>query len=155
MHVVLIVYPRIKKVSYLILQVPFRLVVLQMKLGMDARYLCYCDLPGIGGTLVATETNKLSMFIMESEELMLEVGVKEVGSPWEPKAVCSDDRGRLYVADHDNNRIIVLAAASGSILQEFKHEQLEKPQDICWHEGSKSIIVGTKDRKISVFHIEF
>ena len=136
-------------------QIPFRLVVLQMKLDMDGRYLCYYDLPGIGATLAATDNSKLAMFIMDSEELMNEVGVKELGTHWEPKALCSDERGRLYVADQENNSIIVMSAQSGAVLQQYKLEGLEKPQDICWHEGSKSIIVGTHDHKIGVFHIEF
>ncbi len=45
--------------------------------------------------------------------------VKVAGAGWEPRGVCSDNRGRLYVADSSeyNKRIIVLSAASGSVLQ--------------------------------------
>ncbi len=111
-----------------ITQIPFRVVVPEMKLGMEARYLCYCELPRVGGALAVTDGAsgyKLSMFSLNSGLLLWSVGgedvrvqrVKVAGVEWWPKGVCSDNRGRLYLADYYNNRIIVLSAASGLVLQ--------------------------------------
>ena len=113
-----------------ITQIPFRLVVPQVKLATEAYHLCYSDLPGVGGALAVTDARygfKLSMFGLDNGELLWSVGGKEesgwsvkvAGAEWDPWGVCSDSRGRLYVSDgkYGNNRIIVLSAASGSVLQ--------------------------------------
>ncbi len=113
-----------------ITQIPFRVVVPEMKLGMWAVNLCYCELPGVGGALAVTDgwaENKLCMFSLDRGGSLWSVGgkdevgqwVKVAGAEWSPWGVCSDNRGRLYVADcqRGNNRIIVLSAASGSVLQ--------------------------------------
>ncbi len=44
-------------------------------------------------------------------------GVKVAGAGWDPRGVCTDNRGHLYVADWGNHCVIVLSAASGSVLQ--------------------------------------
>ncbi len=112
-----------------ITQIPFRVVVQEMKLGMMACHLCYCELPGVGGALAVAGNIQLSMFSMVSGECLWSIGgkdeswdekgllVKVAGAEWSPYAVCSDNRGRLYVADYDNTRIVVVSAASGSVLQ--------------------------------------
>ncbi len=111
-----------------ITQIPFRVVVPQMELGTRAWHMCYCELPGVGAALAVTsglQECKLSMFSLDSGELLWSVGGKDkrwlqvnvAGTEWVPKGVCGDNRGRLYVADYDNHRIIVLSAASGSVLQ--------------------------------------
>ena len=117
-----------------ITQIPFRLVVAEMKLGMRANHLCYCDLPGVDDALavadgsITSDRNKLSMFSLKSGGLLWSVGnknergqsVKVVGAvEWRPEGVCSDNSGRLYVADnkYGNNRIIIFAAGTGSLLQ--------------------------------------
>ena len=150
-----------------ITQIPFRLVVPEMKLGTSAEHLCYCDPPGVGGALAVTDfisDYKLCMFSLDSGELLWTLGgldewgepLKVAGAHWAPQGVCSDNRGRLYVADFGDNRIIVLSAASGSVLQEIKHQHVEDPRYLCWDEQSKSIIVGTLIvGKISYFQIVF
>ena len=113
-----------------IMQIPFRLVVPEIKLGMQAEYLCYCELPGIGEVLAVTDGNiqyKLCMFSLDGGTPLWSVGdkvkmgksVKVAGAEWWPVGLCSDNRGRLYVADCEEgtNRIIVFSAASGSVLQ--------------------------------------
>ncbi len=117
-------------VAFDITQIPFRVVVPQMKLATEAYHLCYSDLPGVGGALAVTDAwygFRLSMFGLDSGELLWSVGGKEesgwsvkvAGAGWDPRGVCSDNRGRLYVADMKwgNTRILVLSAASGSVLQ--------------------------------------
>ncbi len=150
-----------------ITQIPFRLVVPEIKLGMHVWDLSYCELPGVGGALAVTDGNdgyKLCMFSLDSGALLWSLGgknerrrpVKVAGAEWWPDGVCSDNRGRLYVADNNNNRIIVLSAASGLVLQEIKHQYLEQPDYLCWDEQTKSIIVGTENTcKISYFKIAF
>ena len=115
-----------------ITQIPFCLVEPEIELAVKPWYLCYCDLPGVGRALAATDGDdgemweaKLGMFSLDSGALMWSAGgkdgkgqkVKVAGAEWWPCEVCSDDRGRLYVADRSNNRIIVFSAASGSVLQ--------------------------------------
>ncbi len=184
---------------------PFHLVVPQLNFGMEAKFLCYCDLPGVGGTLAVTEgghgrPRKLCMFSLDSGEFLWSVGgqdeegqgVKVAGAEFYPEDVCTDNRGRLYVADLFRHRIVVFSASSGAVLQvvqgrghwevvgkswwgkkkykwvggvtvygadikykndkpaqvesgtvlqEFRNRHLEYPRYLCWHEGSKSIIV--------------
>ncbi len=147
-----------------ITQIPFRVEVPEMKLGMKAEYLCYCDLPGVGGALAVSNGcfgYKVCMFSLDSGKLLWGVGgrdergqrVKVAGAEWYPQRVCSDSRGRLYVANWDKHKIIVLSAASGSVIQEIKHPHLEHPRYLCWHEQRKSIVVG--NGKISYFQIAF
>ncbi len=111
-----------------ITRIPFHIVVPEITLGMRATHLCYSELPGVGGVLAVTNIgheNKLCVFSMETRELLWTVGgddekgepVKVAGAAWGPMIVCSDNRGRLYVADQFNHRIIVLSADSGSVLQ--------------------------------------
>ncbi len=113
-----------------ITQVPFKVVVPELDLGMNAGDLCYCDLPGIGGALAVTDGmygHKLCMFSLDccapgldSGALLWTVGgagVKVAGAEWDPRGVCTDNRGHLYVADWGNHCVIVLSAASGTVLQ--------------------------------------
>ncbi len=60
-----------------ITQIPFRVVVVELKLGMWAWHLCYCDLPGVGGALAVTDGAsgyELSMFSLDSGSLLWSVG---------------------------------------------------------------------------------
>ena len=109
-----------------ITQIPFRVVVPHMQLGMQAVYLSYCELPGVGGALAVTDRFKLCMFSLDSRALLWSVESWDekgqrvnLAGPWSPYGVCSDNRGRLYVADchMGNNRVIVLSAASGLVQQ--------------------------------------
>ena len=117
-------------VAFDIMKIPFQvdLVVPEIKLGMEARSFCYCELPGVGGALAVTDGYsgyKLCLFSLLSGAILWGVGgqqVKVAGAKWEPRGVYSDNRGRLYVADgkYGSSRIIVLSAASGSVLQVVK-----------------------------------
>ena len=131
-------YAREKSVSVFdITQIPFHQVEPEIKLGVAPDYLCYCDLPGVGSALAVTDLSKLSMCSLDSGKILWSVGgyinreqqasnresleeVKVAGVEWYPMGVCSDNRGRLYVADcHQdiNSRIIVFSAFLGSVLQ--------------------------------------
>ena len=162
-------------------RIPFGVVQPKLVLDMEARNLCYCELPGVGDALAVTDHNnggKLGMFGLESGKLLWSVGgpdtskpiverfgrktyttyppLKVAGSEWTPTGICCDYRGRLYVADQTegNPRIIVFSTASGSILQEFKHFGLGIPRYLCWNESTKSIIVGTLQGSISYYKID-
>ncbi len=112
-----------------ITQIPFNRIVSEIKIGMWAGHLCYCNLPLAGDTLAVTDgimSKKLCMFSLDNGDPLWSVGrdekgrrAKVAGAEWEPRGVCTDNRGKLYVADckEYNNRIIVFSAASGSILQ--------------------------------------
>ena len=110
-----------------ITQIPFRVVVAELKLWMYAQHLCRCDVPGVGGALTVSDGRYESKLNMYSGKLLWSIGgedktgqrVKVAGALWVPRGVCGDNRGRLYVADEKegHNRLIVLSAASGSVLQ--------------------------------------
>ncbi len=115
-----------------ITQIPFRMIEPEIKLGMAASYLCYCDIPGVGDALAVTDVSgrwgRLAMFSLDSGALLWSAGgedgglsgylpLKVAGANWTPYGVCTDNRGRLYVADLNNIRIIVFSVASGSVLQ--------------------------------------
>lgn len=108
--------------------IPFRLVMPEIKLGMMAVGLCYCDLPGIGDAIAVTGglDYNLCMFSLAKGDLIWSIGERDdngdrtmvAGAKWVPYEICSDRRGRLYVADNfADERIIVLSAVSGSVLQ--------------------------------------
>ncbi len=104
-----------------ITQIPFRVVAPEIKVGMIARMLCYCDL-GVDGGLAITDhrQGKLCMFSLESKKLLWGVGgqgVKVAGAEWEPRGVCTDNRGRIFVGDSKYSRVFVFSASSGSMLQ--------------------------------------
>ncbi len=112
---------------------PFRVKIPEVKLGMRAENLCYCELPKVRGAVavidgdLAGSWGKLCMFRLDSGALLWSVGGKDfsgnwmkiAGAMWAHRGICSDSRGRLFVTDitHCNNRIIVFSAASGSVLQ--------------------------------------
>ncbi len=127
-------------------QVPFRLAVQQIKpdlnhpmITMSLHDMCYCDLPGVGGAIaIVGSGGLLSMHSLENGKLLWTVGDRDArrgwekskvaGTKWSPVGVCSDNRGRLYVADSGRDygedsgpgkaaRIVVFSAASGSLLQ--------------------------------------
>ncbi len=112
-----------------ITQIPFNRIVSEIKIGMWAVHFCYCNLPMAGDTLAVTDgivAKKLCMFSLHSGDPLWSVGrdekgrrAKVAGAEWEPRGVCTDNRGKLYVADckQYSNRIIVFSAASGDILQ--------------------------------------
>ncbi len=95
----------------------------EIELEMKVNHMCYLDLPGVGGALAVTicdEEYKLGMVSLESGKLIWSIGgygCKVAGAEWKPQGVSSDNRGRLYVADEYNDRIIVLSASSGTVLQ--------------------------------------
>ena len=109
--------------------IPFNRIVSQIKIGMWAVHFCYLNLPLGGDNLAVTDgivTKTLCMFSLDSGDLLWSVGrdgnnwkAEVAGAVWEPRGVCTDNRGQLYVADSKryNNRIIVFSAESGAILQ--------------------------------------
>ena len=130
-----------------ITQVPFHLVVPELKLNMRAEYfgyICYFDLPGVGDAIAFTDSmfdRTLCMYSLDREALLWTIGgldegrhlVKVADGYWSPLGVCSDNRGRLYVSDGFNDRIIVFSAASGSVLQVVQgrgHMELVKGRGI-------------------------
>ncbi len=137
-------------------QIPFCLVVPELKLGMKAYNLCYCDLAGVGGALAVTDGfsgYKLSMFRLIGGELLWSVGdkdengkrVKVAGCEWHPAGVCTDNRGRLFVADK-KRRIIVFTAASGSVLQVVQGRSHWDPVKETWVADPGVTVYGTDIR---------
>ncbi len=105
-----------------ITQIPFHLIEPEMKVGMVPSDICYCNLSGVGGAVAVASTSRdymLSMYDMQSSALLWSIGRDKMnaGIPWVPDALCTDNRGRLYVASTNNHIIAVLSAASGSELQ--------------------------------------
>ncbi len=118
-------------------EMSFYVVVPELKLGMQAWYLCCCEISCCHHLAVTDMLeNSLCMFRLDEKALIKReaqsteertplsplwmVGgpsVKVAGEEWSPFGLCSDNRGRLYVADQNIHRIIVLSAASGSVLQ--------------------------------------
>ncbi len=112
-------------------QIPFKMVVPKIALGSRAFSPCdlrYCDLSGVGGVLAVLEgdwLHQLYMFSLDSGALLWKFGgwdnlgrrMKVDTVEWRPRGICTDNRGRLYVADSRNNGIIVFSAASGTVLQ--------------------------------------
>ncbi len=194
-----------------ITQIPFRVEGSEVKLDMEPKDLCYCELPGIGDAIAVTDgyygIGKIGMFNLDSGVCLWRLsglkgrgGIKWTDVNLAPGGICCDNMGRLYVADEFNNRIIVLSAASGSVLQvvqgrghwdnsqpdfdvdpgitvygpdvnitslaqnrkasgtvlqEFKHLKMVRPQHVCWHEGTKSLIVCYNHTEIIHFKLEF
>ncbi len=114
----------------------FYVVVPALNLGMQPGYLCCCIIPMDYLAVSDITEHRLCMFSLDENTLMEReaqspgertplsplwvVGgpsIKVAGAEWSPFGVCSDNRGRLYVADQSIHRIIVFSAASGSVLQ--------------------------------------
>ena len=128
-----------------ITKIPFDLAIPEIDLKMFAGFVSYCDLPGVGGGLAVTATDfgydHLSMFNLNDGSLIWREKRNPGDNKFRYKGLCSDNNGRLYVADQLNSRIVVFSAATGSVLQEIKHEQMGQPWHLCWHEPSNSIIL--------------
>ena len=81
------------------------------------------------------------------------------GLPIEPHGLCSDDRGRLFVADGSNSRILVLNSYNGYLMQIIHLEHLGDIYELGYSNVDSFIIIqhstsGNKKEQISVFSLD-
>ena len=80
------------------------------------------------------------------------------GIPIEPHGMCSDDRGRLFVADGSNSRILILNSYNGRLMQIIQLEQLGDICDLGYSKDDSRIIIqhsvsNNEKEQISVFSL--
>ena len=81
------------------------------------------------------------------------------GKPCDPHGMCSDTQGRLYVADGNNERVLVLQASTGLIIQAIDMEGVGAILSIAWCSTQPHLVVrhkwGGEDKKeeISYYNI--
>ncbi len=76
-----------------------------------------------------------------SGETLWKVQGEVHGKPCKPHGMCSDTQGRLYVADADNERVLVLQASSGVVIQEIDMEGLGDLSGIAWCSTQPHLVV--------------
>ena len=163
-----------------ITQIPFQVVIPKLELGIQPGHICYCNLPGVGETLAMSSTfptqYKLAMYSLASGKCLWTVGgqdktaepvhkeygdvpeypsVKVDGACWNPQGVCTDNRGRLYVADDEkaNPRILVFSAASGDIIQSLSGpEWLGRPEHLSWCEAYQAHGIAMTTTTLAIHH---
>ena len=63
----------------------------------------------------------------------------EFGPLQNPRGLATDDQGRVYVADTDNNRVLVFQAATEfdrmTLVPQFAITDLNQPWDVAWSDG--------------------
>ena len=79
---------------------------------------------------------------LSSGQTVWETGREPIaGKLCEPHGLALDQDGRLFIADGDNSRIVILEASSGAWLQTLMMPDLGKIIDISWNQLSSQITV--------------
>ena len=78
----------------------------------------------------------------------------------EPHGMCVDDRGRLFVADGSNSRILVLNSQTGSLVQLIHLRNLGDIYELGFFSNNAQLLIqhsttGSDKEQISIFNISY
>ncbi len=79
-------------------------------------------------------------------------GVRVGGKMLDPWDFCTDDKGRVYVADGKNARVLVLDGSNGHLIQTLL-EGHELIRHISWDKGSQQLIISDFENKITCYQV--
>ncbi len=93
-----------------------------------------------------------------SGETLWKVQGKVHGKPCYPHGMCTDTQGRLYVADGENERVLVLQASTGRFIQEIDMKGVGTIVGVAWSETQPHLVVWVQNwedekEKIRYFRI--
>ncbi len=147
-------------------QIPFKVIIPKMEIGIQPGNMCYSDFPGIGEAVAITSTfptqYRFCLYSLVTKECLWTIGGQDKtaepeddyggmpqypsvivgGARWSPRGVCTDNRGCLYVADinKSNPRILIFTVARGELLQQLSGPQwLGQPEFLSWSEHMASL----------------
>ncbi len=79
-------------------------------------------------------------------------GVRVAGKMLDPWDFCTDDKGRVYVADGKNARVLVLDGSTGHLIQ-ILLEGHELIRHISWDKGRQQLIISDFENKITCYQV--
>lgn len=86
------------------------------------------------------------------EFTLMAASADNLGTPHD--IVLSADGGRLYVADNDNDRIVVLDADTLKELGVFGHGEVAAPHDVVFNSLGQLLVADTRNNRIAVYEVD-
>ncbi len=96
------------------------------------------------GLVIASKStdNIVCATSLSSGQTVWVTGIEPIaGNLCEPHGLALDQDGRLFIADGDNSRVVILKASTGALLQTLMMPDLGKIIDISWNQLSSQITV--------------
>ena len=96
-----------------------------------------------GGLIIGSDwyQNMICATSLADKQLIWRLHVEVMGKSISPGGMCTDDRGRLYVADGINGRILVSDGSTGHILQVIELSDLGCIWQVAWCNTQPNLIV--------------
>ena len=105
-------------------------LAIENTLNMSQNDICYMETANDGGLIVISCNNIYQESIISATSLRTKqsvwrlIGEKVRGKMIQPGAMCSDNMGRLFVADNHHGRMLILDGSTGGMLQVVNLEEL-------------------------------
>ncbi len=134
---------------------------IQSKAMINAKHVCHMKVPEHGKVMVSStgtryENGELQATSMATQQPIWILSGMVEGCLFNPRGLCVDCRGLLYVADGHNHRILVLQAGSGTVLQTLQPPELrgQMIRNLAWCNTSSQLIVQHDYHRISRFTVQ-
>lgn len=97
----------------------------------------------------------LSVFSLNADALTLKMIAASAQNMAQPHdIVLSPDHKHLYVADNNNNRIVVLDAVSLKELSVFGENELSAPHDVVFDNAGRLLVADTGNHRIAIYALD-
>ncbi len=110
-----------------------------------------------GGLLIVSKQDSVIATSMDNRETIWRVPGQIHGQDFWAWGISSDTRGRLYVGDVHNDRVIVLDASTGHVIQSLTLHVMGWMQGLGWADTQPHLVIWHRDGgkpKITCFNIE-
>ncbi len=126
---------------------------------MRVRFFTFLECGYPGGLIISSDwkQNLICATSLADKQLIWRLHGEVMGKSINPNGMCTDDRGRLYVADGKNGRILVSDGSTGHILQVIQLSELGGILDVTWCNTQPNLIVwhrhGKANESISYYNV--
>ena len=135
---------------------------IQSRALINAKHVCHTKVPEHGKIMLSStgtryENGELRATSMTTQQPIWALSGMVEGCLFNPRGICMDGRGLLYVADGHNHRILVLQAGSGTVLQVLQPLELngQMVRNLAWSNTTSQLIVQHDYHRISCFTVEY
>ena len=127
-----------------------------------ARRMCYVHTTEYGGLVITCSGGPCSdgevrAISLESERLVWSIAGNLGGRNINPRGLCSDQRGLIFVGDGRNGRVLVVNGCKGKLLQVLQPTELENcnVKDVNYCTFTGKLIVRHSNTNISSFTVTY
>ncbi len=109
----------------------------------QSEHIHYMETAKHGGIVIASFGHVISACSIETKKLVWEIKNKKIeGELFSPCGICSDpDTSALYVGDYSNERLIVIEANTGEVIQSIQLHGVGRIPDISWCSVQPHIVI--------------